>query len=270
MKRTDIMTDWLVGYSPSSARGLAFDLRQFQATVKKAWPKVTAKDIASYLDGLTGVTPGVMRRKVSSLHSFFRFAAKHGVVPVDVAATYRNRWPEKPRSIKTFTVAEVEKIIAAAQDQREFLFVTLAYYCAMTIGEIAKLQWRDINFKTNRVTVRTSPRKRVIEFSVEIFEVLLDYRDGAKDSLPVFRSRVGGGSKVISVRHAARIVQEVIARSGLTGSIQTLRNSHASHVIALGASLADVQIALGHRTARSTARHAQASSEKTAKTGLML
>jgi integrase/recombinase XerD len=261
----ELTAAWLAGYK--TTRDIARDLREFRNTVRKSLARITTKDIADYMESLAdtnAVSVNTLRRKVFTLHSFFRFAAEKGVIPHNVAAAYRNRWRRPPDDLKTISPRKIDQIIGAIRDQRDYLIVSLGYYCAMSATEIVVLKWKDIDLETGQITIR-SPRRRIVEMSPDICEVLTNYRNNAAAAQPVFPSRVGGGSKMLTVRQVSRVVHDLS-----DVSLQVLRNSHASHAIKLGASLTEVQHMMGHQTPRSTARHASQAKTRVSETGLLL
>jgi integrase len=120
--------------------------------------------------------------------------------------------------------------------------------------EIASLTWDDM-LPDRRITVRVDPFPRIVPIAAPLWDRLTHYRQSKVFYTdPLFPSRIGGGN-FMSARQIARIVQDIGKRAGIDANVNKLRNSHAQHALARGASLEDVQAIMRHTTARTTVRH---------------
>ena len=170
------------------------------------------------------------------------------------------------------TPAERSRFLAAAHQEGEFVFAlyATALYTGIRAGELAGLQWSDVDFESRLITVQRSfagPTKAGDVRYVPLLDALLPTLRSWRLRCPsgvVFPNRDGR-----MLQPSARAFQEVLhrvlaaadlptsARRGKTRPYITfhdLRHTFASTWVASGGDLFKLQKILGHKTVQMTLR----------------
>jgi integrase len=177
------------------------------------------------------------------------------------------------------TDEEIEHFLRAARDEDEhvFVFYALAVYTGMRAGELAAVEWSDIDFERRLITVQRSfdgPTKSDKVRYVPILDPLLPVLKAWRLRHPgrlVFTNQAG-----TMFQPSARIFQEVLHRvldAGGFAKVQRngrarpyvrfhdLRHTFASHWVAKGGDLFKLQKILGHQSVQMTMRYAHLAPE---------
>ncbi|OQB15007.1 MAG: Transposase [Firmicutes bacterium ADurb.Bin193] len=90
-----------------------------------------------------------------TLKQMFETAIANGLITTNPADGIKNTG--KPTEEKTpLTKTQIDQLLAAVKDTRAEVFVCLALYCGLRRGEILALEWKDINFENNTISVNKS------------------------------------------------------------------------------------------------------------------
>ncbi len=172
------------------------------------------------------------------------------------------------------TEEEIRRFLVAAREQGEFVYVfyTTAICTGMRAGELAALQWDDVDFERRLITVQRSydgPTKAEDVRYIPILDALLPILRSWRLRHPgrlVFTNRDGR-----MYGKSARIFQEVLHRvldsagfptTKLKGkkrryiTFHSLRHTFASHWMMRGGDLFKLQLILGHKSIQMTMRYA--------------
>lgn len=259
LSRYNLIASWLSKYNERSAKILGRDISKFLDTISDDLSAITCESVSTYMDGLTGFSDEVMRRKLRAIKGFCKYLSDLGHLPQGVAAQYPNKWPKPEPELRYVSPQVVKDIVDSAETERELLIIYLIYHCALSISELTSLKWRD--FVTTgahpSLHIRVAKRKRTICLPLPIAEILKDLRgeDTELDDYILTSSR--SGRAPLPGRTLSGIVQRVIARTPHQVTPQILRNSLGIHILEAGGSVLDVKTALGHSSIRSTLRHAR-------------
>lgn len=262
-----IIQSWLDKFCPNTARGYQIDILDFFIHARVPVREVETTHIRAYV-GLIMVTKtaATQRRIVTAIRSLFHYANEEGYRDDDPAATLRNSRPEPPRQPLSLSEDKMLYLLQTTHTDREYVILALAYYAALRGAEMVALLWGDV--LNNRLRVREPPAPRVITLPQHLVDRLAALRGDSGLHEPLLSSYSG---QPMTVRSLDRIVKALAERAGIdVGGLHVLRNTHAQHALARGASVVDVQVALGHRTPRSTIRHAQISRRGRANTAAFL
>ena len=174
---------------------------------------------------------------------------------------------------------EIQRFLRAARDEGEqvFIFYAMAVYTGMRAGELAAIEWSDINLEHRIITVQRSfdgPTKSNKVRYVPILDPLLPLLRAWRLRHPgrlVFTSQAG-----TMFQPSGRIYQEVLHRVLEAGKFQKvqrngkerpyvrfhdLRHTFASHWVAKGGDLFKLQKILGHQSVQMTMRYAHLAPE---------
>ncbi len=169
---------------------------------------------------------------------------------------------------------EMRRFFAAAADEDEpvVVFYAAAIYTGMRAGELAALEWQDVDFDRRLITVQRSfdgptksDRVRYVPILDPLLPVLRTWRLRHPGRL-VFTNQAG-----TMIQRSARIFQEVLHRVLAAGAFprvqrggkerpylrfHDLRHTFASRWVMKGGDLFKLQRILGHQSVQMTMRYA--------------
>jgi len=255
--------------SPLTLRNYRHDLADYAHFVQAAGRSLLVVDrpfFRSYLAELAarGVARGSVARKVSTIHTFYRWLVAEGMLTAD--PLHGLRPPKRERRLPR--VLEPEQATAlvtapAADDAyglRDRAILELLYATGMRVAELVALDLGAVDFAEGRLLVRGKGRKeRIVLAGRPALQALRRYLEHGRPTLanggnaergaPLFLNRDGG-------RLSARAVQLIVKRAGALAGIEAhphlLRHYFATHLLDGGADLRIVQELLGHSSAETT------------------
>ena len=207
-------------------------------------------------------------RALSAVRSLFRWAAREGRAPANVAAGVRTPKTDKklPRHLRP---GEVERVLDAplgrddALALRDRALLELLYATGLRVGELVGLDWRDLDLKGRVLRViGKGGKERMVPFGVPAQQALQDWLRpweqlrsselGREE--PVFLNARG---ERLSARSVRRLLDRATAEASLDGHVSphALRHSFATHLLERGADLRAIQELLGHASLATTQRY---------------
>lgn len=222
---------------------------------------ITGENIQSFISHLSPLSPRRIRAIVATLRSIWKYARAWGYVtsnPFEALMLPRL----EPSSRRTFTLPEVQQIIAEAPVQHKLLY-RLAAETGLRIGELLALKWEDVNGQS--ITVSRSlfrgrlgnPKSRAGYRTVAISDALArDLGDGTDAA-----RRYGGEDYIFQTRvhtpirasnFSARCFRPLLRRLGIEGSFHSFRHANATMMDELGVPMKVRQQRLGHARAAVT------------------
>ena len=214
-----------------------------------------------YLKKDKGYENESIRRKVNSLRSFFYFLTEQEYL--DKNPTLSIHAPKREEKLPVFmSEFELELFLKTIQmtgkknAQHDLcMFKTLAY-TGIRRQECISLNWNDVNFGTNTITVNLGKCKksRVVPMPPSLAEILWEY---LQTRLPLSSQAVflSEAENRISASIVETRFRKYIKKAGLTGkgfTVHKLRHTYASHLVLSGVGLLSVQQLLGHSDLNST------------------
>lgn len=135
-----------------SYRQTALDFVSFIGDLPIA--SVRPMDIREYMEWILaqGASPASVAQKLWAMKSFFNHCELIGVVPVSPARLIKRKKPQRklPRSL---TVAEVERLIAAAGNPRDRAIVETFYAAGFRVSELTNLRIENIDWKARTARI---------------------------------------------------------------------------------------------------------------------
>jgi integrase/recombinase XerD len=238
---------------------------------------VAERDVTSYLRTLREPSPehvplaaASAARAVSAVRGLHRFAAREGLVAVDVTRDVRP--PTPPRRLpKALDVDQVGRLIEASRGEepvalRDTALLEFLYGTGARISEAVGCALDDIDLADGSVLLRgKGGRARLVPVGGYAKAALEAYLVRARPALlarqrtgvrgrgghTIFRNARGGS---LSRQGAWGILREAARRAGLTGDVSphALRHSFATHLLDGGADVRVVQELLGHSSVTTT------------------
>jgi integrase/recombinase XerD len=203
-------------------------------------------------------------RELSGVKSFFNYLLLNDKIeqsPTELITT-----PKRSRQLPdVLTVEEVELIINSipldsAKGKRDRAMLELLYSCGLRVSELTSLRLSDLFFGEGYIRVMgKGSKQRLVPISNVARERIMIYMDcreskSAKDKDILFLNNRG---KALTRVMIFTIIREAVERVGLdkTVSPHTFRHSFATHLLAGGASVRQVQEMLGHESIETTEIH---------------
>ena len=121
-------------------------------TVDKIQSFYNEKHKSGRLDGRGGLDPKTIRNIHSMLHSALDQAVKNDLIPKNPTEFVTLPKLEK-KGIRYLTPEEQQELIKACRDERLGFSIILTLYTGLRLGELLGLQWRDIDFENNLLSV---------------------------------------------------------------------------------------------------------------------
>lgn len=221
-------------------------------------------DYATWLHGLA-LAPASIHRHLVTVKVFFRFLQLEGVLaknPAELLGTHK-QWQTVPQVL---TAQQVEKLFTAPFEgephwQRDRAVLELLYATGCRASEISGLLLANVRLSEGYCLCRGKGNKeRVVPLNAKAGDTLRAYLVGERQEIV---GRVGQDSSfaILSARGrplARERVWEIFKKYGhrlgfpVDMSPHTLRHSFATHLVAGGADLRQVQELLGHASIATT------------------
>ena len=200
-------------------------------------------------------------RELSGVKSFFNYLLLND--KIEQSPTELITIPKRSRQLPdVLTVEEVELIINSipldsAKGKRDRAMLELLYSCGLRVSELTSLRLSDLFFGEGYIRVMgKGSKQRLVPISNVARERIMIYMDcreskSAKDKDILFLNNRG---KALTRVMIFTIIREAVERVGLdkTVSPHTFRHSFATHLLAGGASVRQVQEMLGHESIETT------------------
>lgn len=259
----EIAAAWLLGYSESTRRAYAGDLRSWAAWL--AQTDVAPLDarrihVDAYVRELeaSGASPATIARRLSALAGFYGYALDEGALQRSpVARVRRPKVADESPRLGIDRPGLLPLLDAAATSSpRDHALTCLLVLNGLRISEALNADVGDLaderGHRILRIVRKGGKRGATVlapRTAAAIDELTLDRRQG-----PIFVT--GSGARMD--RHAAwKVVRRLARLAGIEHPVSphTLRHSFVTAALDAGASLRDVQDAAGHADPRTTRRY---------------
>ena len=256
-------------------------------------PDITPANISALLLSMQsqGKAHATCVKVYTILHSLFKMAYMSDVVtvnPMDKVERPRPRKGElKEKDVEAYTTEEVQRIFATLESEplKWRVLLRLLIDTGIRRGECCGLQWQNIDFKANTITIAGNlcytPQKgiyldtpksgkvRTIDVGPEIIALLRELRlEQASQAISTYVFTQQNSPEPMHPQSPARYMQKFSKRCGVSGlHLHKLRHTFASIAITNGADVASVSEKLGHSDKAVTLRmytHADQESMKRA------
>jgi len=151
---------------------------------QKCLSKITPEDVLRFREwrSETGAGPAIINMEVGVIRRMLKRAKRWHLIGTDI------RPLKEPRSIgRALTYDEKLRLLRTAGQNEEWqraqAAMSLAFCTAMRGCEIKRLQWRDVDFLSRAILVRTSKTEagqRMIPMNDEAYEMVVRLRERAK------------------------------------------------------------------------------------------
>lgn len=115
--------------------------------------------LQSYLNSLTGISDGYIKKQYDLIMQVFRHAYINGVTPSDYTLGLTRPHGTATRSGRSITDHEREVLLKVLDGHRGELFCKTMLYCGLRPAEAQALTWKDIDLKKKTITVSKSLKR---------------------------------------------------------------------------------------------------------------
>lgn len=250
--------------SPHTLRNYAIDLEQFLDffTPQPAVNALGVNELREWMAGLydRNLTAVSIRRKVSSLRSFFHYCRKHELCDKN-AAKYL-RLPKTPKKVPQVLDAEAvnffvdnigKKELQRPFPQRDRAIFELLYGCGLRVSELVGLNLDDVDLEERWLRVIGKGNKERVtpigHTSLEALQTYLAERKGADRA--VFLNYKGTRISSRAVHQITKFYAMMLLGDPSVHPHE-FRHSFATHLLNAGADLRAIQELLGHASLSTT------------------
>lgn len=250
--------------SVHTRRAYATVLRQFAGVARVELPVVTELHVVAFKVELVdaGRASSTIRHRLIIVTQFFDWAIVRGYHPGPNPASGIPKPKRRQASTAVaLTGPQVERLLAAAQNARDRALLVLMADAGLRVGEVVRLQERDLVTDAGRpvVIVRDGKggKSRKVALTLRAVELAGQYLEEgsrvagvSKPLIQALRARGTG----LTERHVSRLVAEVTMQAGLPAiSPHDLRRTFATRALQAGCPLPLVQAEMGHGELSTTA-----------------
>ena len=252
------------------------DLRDFSAWLEAQQitdlDDLTAREVRSWqmhhMD--LGENPGTVKRRLSSLSSFFRFLRRHGLYDVDIMAKISA--PRQPKRLPVFfKEGELEHLYDDGLfpndfiGQRDKLMLRMLYETGMRRSELAGLRVASVDFSALTVKVlgkrnkeRIIPIENELAHNISQYLALKEQEKGASEWLFVGRK----GQKITpkDIYYTVKKYMPGLSNADRI-SPHVFRHSFATHILNEGGNIQAIKELLGHESLATTEVYTHVSRE---------
>jgi site-specific recombinase XerD len=158
---------------------------------------------------------------------------------------------------------EVAKILTVPPHLKTRALLMTIYAAGLRRSEAAHLQVNDIDSARMTITVRQGKgqKDRLVMLSPVLLQILRQYWRHNKPKQWLFPGE--NPDQPISDNDVFAVFQNAVRRAGITKKVSphSLRHSFATHLLESGTNLRTIQILLGHRSLKTTARYLHVSQQ---------
>jgi integrase/recombinase XerC len=226
-----------------------------------------------------GVSRRSQGRALSALRTFFRWAAREGLVKTNPAILLQA--PKAERTLaRHLRPAEIELLLAAPTGDgplvdRDRVILELLYASGLRVGELVSLDWSNLDLRGRVLRViGKGGKERMVPFGRPAREALERWRVAWQElkGQPIKASRRPGRSAAdadddalllnrsggrLTDRSVRRILDRWVEAAAIQGGVHphTLRHTFATHLLEQGADLRSIQELLGHSSLGTTQKY---------------
>lgn len=248
-------------YSVNTYTSYINDLYYFYIFIKKDLTKVTFEDIKDYLEhlNLKKEKTSSIRRKISSLKSFYKFLYKNNYMNKKDYPLTKISYPKMEKKLPKFIYYNdlLEIINESSKDKdgvRDRLIIEMLYATGVRVSELINIKINDIDFNNRRIIVLGKGNKeRIVYYGEYAEEVLKEYMKTheRKNHNYLFVNSRGGKLTDRGVRYIIdNIMSKLSVKTHVTPHV--LRHTFATDMLNNGCDIKVVQELLGHSSLKAT------------------
>ncbi len=239
------------GFSPRTHQSYLSAVEGLAKYYHRSPDQVTSTEIQRYFLYLVKerhLSPASCRLSLNGIHFLYQ-AVLHRTFEIKIQI------PKRPQRIPDLlTRQEVAAILAACVNPKHRVLLTVCYGCGLRVSELCNLKVRDIDGERRLLHIDQGKgaKDRQVEIPAALLGQLRDYWQQYRPSDRLFPSRdphtglgISSAQKCFTAsKHTAGIVK--------VGGIHSLRHAYATHQLAAGMPITQLQHQMGHRDVHTT------------------
>jgi integrase/recombinase XerD len=248
----------LRGMSPVTQRMYLGCAQRFAAYHHQSPTALSEADVRAFLDHLVGerhLSRAALGVYVAALHFLYRVTLDRPDVVRRIQ--YPRRVSERLPEISS--PGEVERLLAAVHALKHRAMVMVAYGAGLRASELCALTADDIDSERMLIRVRAGKgdKDRYVMLSARLLATLRAYWR-QRPPRGSYRFPRPGSAQPLSRKALWHVLRRAARRAQLRKRVtpHVLRHSFATHLLEAGTDIRVIQVLLGHRSLRTTARSA--------------
>jgi len=244
------------------------DLRRFREWLAGRNPaKLAVRDLSGYVGWLNtkNLAPPSISRHVVAVKVFYRYLQLEGIIQDNAAELLapQKQWERVPEVMSPQTMMKVLQAPCAVDPSwmRDRALLELMYASGCRASEVSNLQVRDVHLNDGYCRCQGKGNKqRIVPLGIPAIQAIRDYL--AQERGRLARAAKNPPEWLLLSRRGKRLRREAIwglvkryaLRAGASPDVSphTIRHSFATHLLAGGADLRQVQEMLGHASIATT------------------
>lgn len=225
--------------------------------------EVTLDTVVSYLSQIREIR----RDRYTAIRHFCKFMHNSGYLPVDYSESIQPmRFAKKEHVPSVYTPEEIAKIDRSIDQssqtgKRDYAIFVLASRLGLRSSDICALQWSNIDWDANKITLTQQKTKNPIELPLlkEVGEALVAYAQDARPKTDLKEIFITGSSPYRKMTNISLngVISRIMQGSGIDlrnrkFGPHSLRHSLASNMLKNGVSLPTISGILGHQSTETT------------------
>ncbi|QDU74399.1 Tyrosine recombinase XerD [Bremerella volcania] len=253
--------------SPNTIQAYSRDLQRFRTWLGTNNPTtLTIAQLSDYVAWLhsQNLAPASVARHIISLKVFFRYLQLEGIMQDNLAELLgcQKLWQKIPSVIPPY---QIDDFLTAPWSEdlywrRDRAILEVLYACGCRASEIAGLDTKNVHLNEGHCRLHGKGNKqRIVPLGKKAIAACLQYLEKERpklaargfDSPAFFLTRTG---RPLRREAIWELVKKYARRAGIDPAVSphTLRHSFATHLLAGGADLRQVQELLGHASIATT------------------
>lgn len=213
-------------------------------------------------------------RRLSVIKGFFRYLHREGILEKNLAKliSLPKAQERLPTVLKPEQVVQIIESIASTtlREKRLRAAMELLYSTGIRISEAVQLNIGDLDLRSGTLKVMgKGSRERIVPMGQHCQKAICDYIDSVPllqkrgSDTPLFLNEDGERVSVRTIqRNIKAVALQALGQLGIKVSPHTFRHSCATHLLAGGAGLREIQELLGHRSLVTTQKYTQLDVER--------
>lgn len=208
---------------------------------------ITEKILQDYFNKRAGegIAVTTLNRNMASLKTFLHFALRRRYIFTDPSIGIR-KYPV-PEKIPAFfrTKEDINNLLKTAKKTDIYPAVATAIYTGMRQGELFTLDWKDIDFHTNTITVQNTERHVTKSKKFRVIPI----HSALKSILKPLAQKEG---QCFDITNHRRIFGRIMKACGQPKDWRVLRHTFASQLVMAGVDIVTVKELMGHASISTT------------------
>jgi integrase/recombinase XerD len=263
-----------LGYTKATYQARYLYLKQFFSWLESLQinqlEQVTPKNIADYqaiiktqknVRTKENLSKETVYNRLRNIQTFFGYALELGKIKTNPASSFKFYSPREQSERIIFTQNQIQELYKNCENEQEKMILNIAYGCGLRVGEMVKLNKKDIDLQEKRLIVESGKnnKRRIVPITNQIVSELKLFLKENKETKPIFLNIEGNRMQkwsfnlilkklIDKTNFGKRFKQAELNKIGM----HTLRHSIATHLLENGMKLEQVQTFLGHSNLETT------------------